>query len=442
MRTAGVILDIYDDPQGLVLREKLSREGTRLPEKLAAARLLDSEDLEALPDRLFALVATNGDHVLRKYAMHDAAHLSTSIIYFLERGDVLPDEAQKVAAKNLVNACAWYDMEPPTPLVKVALLGTAMKGLGAALGVTDLASRATNAAARHRATMDSFRLAQTAGAKVAARKVADLTGTEMMPVGAAQTPVRTQPHRRGLPLKVAERLDPRWQDAGDLSRAEPPVVEKTATYEHFALPHAKRYPIDTVDQVKQACAYFDEYYHELGLLDRRIYARSVEDRAEELGTKLSGAAMEYAGNTYGSYIESELVARAHSFEGTDHDAAYETLRERIDEVPPFVMAELLFEADKLSGAWQSYGRPATGFRDPYASVYAKVAEEASEYTWTSGTDHASESSLRKLARAPAALKNAFGEDFGRSFAKDPVGIFKSLPDPEKTVISRLAAQAH
>lgn len=495
MRIAGIILDIYDDPKGLVLREKLARSGEELPEKLASSQVLDHEELDQLPDRLFALVAANNGQLLRKFAMHDEAHLATSILYFLERGHVLPEEAQKTAAQNLVNACAWYDMDPPEPLVKVALFDKLMTGAGALMSAADMAGRASSAAARHRQTMNAFRAAQTVGAKVAGRtidaanltgdvasgddglalgtakkmsdpteaarrvnadvgfpvlggeKAANLVGTDIMPQGALTRPVRNAPMRGGVPMKtaaqhLASRLDSRWQDCGDLSSMEAPAMRKAARYEHFALPHEKRYPIDTEAQIKQAAAYFDDYYTEMALLDRRIYARSVADRADDLGTKVAGAILEYAGQGYGDFIGSELVARERGFEGTGHDAAYALLREKIAEIPPTLMAELLFEADKISGAQNSYGRPGTGFRDPYASVYAKTAAKETEYSWKSGTDYVSGQALHDLARkGPEVFSSSFGVDFGRGFVKDPVGIFSSLPEPEKIVIARMASSA-
>ena len=76
MNLAGVILDLYDEPKGVVLRQKVTELGG-MPAKLASATLLEYEELDQLPDRVFALVGTNAGQPIRKYAMHDEAHLLT-----------------------------------------------------------------------------------------------------------------------------------------------------------------------------------------------------------------------------------------------------------------------------------------------------------------------------------------------------------------------------
>jgi hypothetical protein len=47
---------------------------------------------------------------------------------------VLPEEAQKVAAANLLVACDWYKIDPPTELQKVAGIGGAALGLAGKIG--------------------------------------------------------------------------------------------------------------------------------------------------------------------------------------------------------------------------------------------------------------------------------------------------------------------
>jgi hypothetical protein len=498
MRIAGIVLDIYDDPKGIVLRNKIA--GRELPEKLASSRLLSAEELEALPDRLFALVAENHGEVVRKYAMHDAAHVATSTIYFTECGHLLPGEVRAKVAANLINGGAWYGMEPSEALVKTALLGAVTAGLGA----VDMASRARQGAARGRADMDAFRQAQASGVKTAGREVqldaakeravqngadsdvvmsavagfsnaegarrklesqlskhdqlepqagavkaSDLRGTEMMPAGGT---LRTAPPRKvSLPGKTAaarlaaEKIDEGWLPCGDLSAHEPEAIRKTASHRVFALPEQGLYPIDTADLVKRAAAYFDEHLHDFPLEARRIYAQSVVEQAEALGVKVAGAVLDYAGTTYGPFIDGELYARVSRFEGTSHEAAYVSLQEKKAALDPDTMAILLRETDVLSGADRAYGRPAVGFRDPYAAVFGapKLAEAQptaeESYSWAQGNDYVNGFMLMHYARTNPSLDQLFGKGFGASFQKDPIGIFKSMPDPQKVVLSRLAA---
>jgi hypothetical protein len=493
MRIAGVILDIYDDPKALVLRQKLA--GKALPEKLAGAALLDANDLEALPDRLFGLVATIGDDKLRKFAMHDEAHVATSIVYFMTCGHLLPDEARAKVAANLVNACAWYDMDPPEGLVKRAMVGRALGALGTAatlgLGGMDVAHRAKETSERNRQSFDRFRVAQASGAKVAGREVelsmsedqrvqdggesnrvmptiaqiaqhgpssrkldkqtkqADLNGTEIMPYGALSKPTRNNPSKNvSLPAKTAAgklasaAIAKGWRDAGDLTRAEPRQQVKQAEASRFALPHRQSYPIDTTEQVKRAEAYFDTYAAEFELLDRRVFAQALVARGEELGMKVAGAALGYAGTAYGPYIDTELTARIRGFEGTGHETVYELLQEKRAEVSPLVMVQMLKEADQKTGADRSYGRPGVGLRDPYQAVYGikeAKTDKVETYSWAEGTDYVSGMMLSSLASGAANLDDLFGKGFTKQFRNDPVAMFESLPDPQKVVLSRMAS---
>ena len=493
MDLAGVILDIYDDPKGLVLRDKLA--GRKLNEKFASARLLDVPELELLPDHLFALVATNHGETLRKYAMHDEAHLATSIVYFEGCRHLLPEHVQQKVAANLIEGCHWYDQKPPAFLEKVALVEAALNALSVAQGVGDMASASRESSARGRERMDVFRANQMAGAKVGGREItlsmeqdaamqraegpesgyifgpleqfskhdptyrklekqvssgetiedakrADLTGSEVM-----THQVRPSHNRRPTPVHSAG-VTSKTSALGmniDLTNESAPVRTKKATASHFALPHLNLYPIDTAGQLKQAAEYLDEHLYAFLPLDRRVFAQSLLDRAAELGVKVAGAALEYGGREYGPFVEPELHARVESFRGTGHEVVYEVLLEKFSSVSPAVMAEMLREADYESGAKLAYGRPGVGFRDSYAAVYGrpKLAEmepaEEDVYSWRSGGDYVNGQMLKALASRRADLDTSFGSGFSQSFSKDPVGIFKSMPDPQKVVLSRLAS---
>jgi len=112
---AGVTLDFYDD-KGRTLKEKFPNQED-LPEIIKTAEVYPSE---GVPDDAFALVAVDGDHVLKKYACTDPGTTAMSVIYFMEHGDKLPEDAQKVAAVNLVDACVEHGMLPPAELTKQA----------------------------------------------------------------------------------------------------------------------------------------------------------------------------------------------------------------------------------------------------------------------------------------------------------------------------------
>ncbi len=474
MQLSGTILDIYDDPSVSVLIGVL---GTKtLPEKLASAHLLDAEHLQALPDRLFGLVAQNGESTLRKYAMHDEAHLVTSVMYFLKCKDSLPEEAQKFAAARLLEGCEWYDVLPPDELKKVAFLGTVLNAASAMGGIADMKNKAVAGMAKHRSVMAGLgKVAQggvesavldlhqdfkkthglTTGQDHSAQaggpldalgrlledlgaKTADLNGTSDF------LPATSKPTGGGKQYRNATKTA-----SIDLTFSEPAPRVQAQEHTHFAIQHEQRYPLTTTEHVKAATRYFDEHVTAFTPFERRAFAQSVWGRSEELGTKTAGAILEYAGESYGPHIEAELLARVRGFDGTGKSALYEELLEKRAHIQPSVMAHMLTEADEMTGADASYGRVGVGYRDPFAAVYGSAKTAAQEkwesdrdFSWKDGTDYVCGSTLKTFAGGGAKqLDGLFPTAFAMDFVKDPVGVFKSMPDPQKQIISRLANTA-
>jgi hypothetical protein len=164
----GSIIDFYDDPNGLVLKTKMASE--QVPGFIKTAQFLEEEHREKLPDDVYALVMIDQGAKFRKYACVDKGNTALSVIYFLENKDKLPEEAQKVAAANLLTACRWYDMQPPAPLMKMAGIGGM---LNAGLGAMTVKDRVGQGMARH---------AKVMGKAPGIPKIGDLTGSNVMPL--------------------------------------------------------------------------------------------------------------------------------------------------------------------------------------------------------------------------------------------------------------------
>lgn len=119
-KLSGLILDVYDDGSGEILRSIFpTPEG--VPKLIKQAHFISPEERAALPDDVFSLILHSGDASLRKYACVDAGNTALSVEYFLKTAHRLPAEAQKIAAENLVTACGWYGIEPPEALQKIAI---------------------------------------------------------------------------------------------------------------------------------------------------------------------------------------------------------------------------------------------------------------------------------------------------------------------------------
>lgn len=119
-KLSGLVLDVYDDADGVISRE-LFGTVEQIPEITKEAYVLTAGERAALPDEAFALILMDGDVELRKFATVDPGNTLLSVSYFLKTAGKLPLEAQSVAAENLWAACDCHGLEAPAELQKLAL---------------------------------------------------------------------------------------------------------------------------------------------------------------------------------------------------------------------------------------------------------------------------------------------------------------------------------
>lgn len=470
MQTSGLILDIYDDYNGDVIRSFFpTRE--EVPDSVKQAQALDASQRDLLPDDAFALVLQNGDSTLRKFACIDEGNTSLSVLYFLANGHRLPIEAQKVAAVNLMTACGWYELDVPEQLEKVALgVDTLVRGVAnhpmatfnAVMTGPAVASQAAHEIRDNNAAQNMVRGGHIGGPPISPREMREIMGKQaeasgtlgLMPnqvpgdprplpakavvpkvasADAAAVPNNLSYHVKGEQPKSnpqAKVLHPHV----DVSHCEPPTKHLAKTAHLYAL--NGRYPLDTYAQVKQASAYFDEYGKHLQPEERREYCLNLVKRAEALGIPLKYNIMKYGGEEFAPEAEIKLAyeMRQRLIIEDGHVQMLNALFEKRAEYGAELFCDTLAEFDKLAGLNYSYDKDLV---DPYFSTYGvKVAEEFSEII---GNDMVTACDLERAARVGAkALRSTFGEDFTVEFQKDPVGIFKSLPRDQKKIIMRMA----
>ena len=119
-KLSGLVLDVYDDAEGEVLKSLFERMDD-VPDLIKEAHWITSEERSQLPDDVFSLVLHDGDTQLRKFACTDPGNTALSVEYFLKTAHKLPEEAQRVGAENLITACGWYGIDPPEELQKIAI---------------------------------------------------------------------------------------------------------------------------------------------------------------------------------------------------------------------------------------------------------------------------------------------------------------------------------
>ena len=446
-------LDLYDDPSGSVLKKRFSSTDA-FPDFIKQAERLTEEELNKLPDDIFALVALDSGHKMRKFACVDKGNTALSVIYFLENKGFLPDEAQKTAAANLVSACQWYGMSPPLELQKTALVGAAMGALtmGSALqqGSKDFKKR-------------QQLMAQGVPASQAFQeKASELVGSHVMPYGQGDEKTAgflrpEQPRAkdvvkgRGPEARVQRSIlrdKPRegcrktasFQPYVDITGKNPPTPVEHESGKRFALVKEgrARYPIDTAKQVERAFHYFEKFASRFSPHERHAFCSNVSRRANELGMKTPEAIAKYGSSTMAKDAGVQIYRRQRLFrEGTSEHSLLQEMREKCASIRPEVMAVALEEFDRANNLDQLWDN---GLPDPYHSIFGVV--KTAEWSFVDGNDTVTETRLKRCAReCKEQLDDLFeDEDFVKEFSKNPIQIFDSLPLDSKRIIMRVSQQ--
>jgi hypothetical protein len=473
MQTSGLILDVYDDFNGDVIRSLFPSRDS-LPELVKEADALSSIERDLLPDDAFALVLLNGEEKLRKFACTDSGNTALSVLYFLENGHKLPEEAQKTAAANLEVACGWYDL-PVKGLEKIALLGWAART------AVEHPWRALNAAMVVPGAVHD--------AKENQKAISEIQNNEGWSEGSRPiSPGEVKEHRM---MKAAElgQLAPVTQTTGPAAPSKAPGISKGGSAMHLkghgtdvlpdtnlesshvrqkapdAAPQARvmhphvevhhlsakgtstekkasvyalngRYPLDSYEQVKTASAYFDDFGKRMPPADRREFCVNLLARAEDLNIKVAETVRHYGGTELASDAQLKVARdlRAAILEEPAQLDMLNAIFEKRAELGAELFLDTLVEFDKMAGLDYLYD---SDVPDPFYSLFYKAAEE--EYSYVDGNDMITEEDLRRLSKVGTkAIKHTFGEDFMTEFQKDPVGIFKSMPNDQKRMVMHMA----
>lgn len=470
MKTAGLILDLYDNPKDL---RSIYPTLDEVPELVKSAQVLSSTELDQLPDNSFALVLMDGDTRLRKYACIDGGGTVLSMEYFMRHGHKLPEEAQKTAAANLLVACGWYDIEPPPELEKIAL---GVNGLMTAAMAPSLLK------GTHQQISTNLAGSSAGGGRVMPlleqqaighmAKGAEASGTALMPsqdagdLGAAVARGRpgstnTSAQKSAstghlVPGHTGEKgdiLEQAFGVAGEQYQKAPqtpvqtlrPHVNVTGKQPprkietKMASIHAYEnvFPLDDYAQVKQASEYFDANLPAMPPAMRHEFAVRMVERASAMGIEFSKEAAAYGATGFATdeQLRAALDMRR-PFLSKEAAAAVDELFERRGALGPEAYCELLEGIDKQAEIDWRYDR---AILDPYASTFGVKTAAATE-TWTHANDYVTKQQMEHFAvTAALALRDDYGDDFVKDFQKDPWGIFNSLPLPQKVRLARRAS---
>jgi hypothetical protein len=484
MQTSGLVLDVYDDFDGAVLRSVYPTQGD-IPQSVKEAQALSPEERRTLPDDVFALVLLNNGESLRKYACIDKGGTTLAVEYFLKTAYKLPVEAQRVAAGNLVTACGWYGVDVPEKLAGLA--GSAITALTAIPTIKGTASGIKN-------NLANVRAGEAMGMGVVPPgmmgKIGEASGTPLMPNQgpnpnlATMVPktvinktatlgrlVRSENSHHGGEQSIqpdvvhppVHEQKPKLPQAGhlhphsDVTNFEAPVRMHEKKASIFALPSEQKYPLETYAQVKTADAWFGRYANHMSPDKRREFASNFMKRAAELDLHTSNADLNrYAADTMASEAEIKAAFDARRLEIAHNDHALTLLgavekvaRTRIwkeagsvIQLAPEQICSLVAEFDKVAGINYHYDT----VPDPFYTVYglAKSAsgkKDNNDPAWSDqiGNDYVTSEDLHRLAQIGAfSVKTTFGGELQEEFLKDPVGVYESLPRTQKRMLIHMA----
>jgi len=406
-------LDFYDDPNGDILRSRLPQLDV-IPDFIKTAERLTPEEIDKLPDDVFALVAFDGGQKMRKFACVDKGNVALSVLYFMENKDLLPDEAQKVAAANLVTACSWYNIKPPADLEKIAVIGTLL-GTGMALhqGNTDF---------KKRQGLINQGVPGGQAMSGGVPKMSELYGSQEMPVSSQAKEKKAS-------------LNPYVNITG-MSAPVRTVHQKAKHYCLIKEGQAK-YPIDTASQVQQASAFFMENKDGFSPSDRHHYCVKLASRASDLGLCVPDVVKDYGSKDYSPQVKVAVFRRMRHFrEGTSEHSLLDEMMSKHASIRPEVFAVALENFDRKTGMDRLWD---DGIPDPYVSTFGFTKE--AEWSFTHGNETVSEGRLKACAtQCREDMEEKFGEDMAEEFAKNPIQIFDSMPLDSKRIIMRVASQ--
>jgi len=199
------------------------------------------------------------------------------------------------------------------------------------------------------------------------------------------------------------------------------------------------YPVDTVTQVKAACDYFDEHALAFNLRDRVEYARELAPLVKMAGLEIPDRVAEYSGPPREDVSAAFHIRRKFTLDH-HHEELWQLEKAASAHVyDPDTIAEMLYDFDVRAGITHTYGR----IPDPHQSLFynEKTASvDMPDDIWTGPTDTLRRHQLESWVQSQDytdLMKTQFPIDLVNSLRENPWPIFSSLPEPHKTIISRM-----
>ena len=197
------------------------------------------------------------------------------------------------------------------------------------------------------------------------------------------------------------------------------------------------YPVDTHQQIKTACAYFDENHSYFNHSDRVDYARELSGVVKEAGLELPDSVARYSGPARESFDAGYTIRFKYTHE--EHHPLLAELHKQASLLSPDEAAFKLNDFDHQAGIANLGGR----IPDAHETFFYNektASQDMPDDVWTGTTDRLRRSELENWVNSKEyyeLMKKHFPIDLVQSMRGNPWPIFSSLPDPHKRIIARM-----
>lgn len=203
--------------------------------------------------------------------------------------------------------------------------------------------------------------------------------------------------------------------------------EKTASTMTWALPHKKRYPIDTAEEIEKAAAYFDDYCNQFETADRLVYAMNVLEAASREGVEVkSGTIEKYAhltANSFNNNFTQHINMRKKYLTDPEESDIYDELLDKCASLGVITSARTLEAIDRhygLDRLWNTY------IADPVVSTCGINKEAEVEIDGY----YVTQSNLNKLTKKD--ISHWVDEDTKKELmGPEGLDVLRSLPEPTR-----------
>ena len=348
-----------------------------------------------LLDRDFALILVDEvgkEH--RKFACFDSGNALMSEWYLLNAEHGLDSDSVKTAAANIVDSLESFGLVPTPASVY-------------------LADRTAGADSR-RVKVASMPITGNQNSHIRAAKGGALGGAALGAISGAKG--------GGTPLQIAGRMLGRGTAAGTAGALGVGGMDYTAKN------------ASAFDYVADAAASWDD----LDPYDRHEVAVNLVKVASVGGATVPGHIYAYSGTSLNPNFKKIAEARRDFTSLQDVQDGYSRLSKMASVMDPDDVVEAMYLLDEQAQVNHRYG---SRIPDPVLSVYGTTKE--AEYSWTHGGDYVNERMLKRYAGSDSSQKmeDVFTEDLKDLFRRDPVAVFKRMPDEQKILLTRMASQS-